>query len=103
MLIVQWTEPALEDLDMIYDYVALRSKKNADRLFHALLDASEMLQDSPEAGKLEVSIPDYRFLIVKRLYKLIYYIEDKCVYIASVWDCRQEPMGLSRRLLQLRK
>lgn len=103
MLIVEWTEPALEDLEMIHDYVALRSKKSANRLYHALLGGSEILQTSPEAGKLEPGLPDYRFLIVKRRYKLIYCIENDVAYIVAVWDCRQEPSGLYRRLAQLNR
>jgi len=33
----------------------------------------------------------YRGLVVRRLFKVIYYVENDTIIIADVWDCRQDP------------
>jgi hypothetical protein len=34
---------------------------------------------------------EYRSLLVRKYFKIIYFIENENIYIAAVWDCRQDP------------
>lgn len=33
----------------------------------------------------------FRSLVVLRRYKVIYYVTDETIYVADIWDCRQDP------------
>lgn len=33
----------------------------------------------------------FRSLVVRKNYKVIYYIQNTIIYIADIWDCRQDP------------
>jgi len=44
---VEWTEPALDDMIAIRDYIAEDSPENAYRFIERLFDAAEPLTDQP--------------------------------------------------------
>lgn len=44
-----------------------------------------LLEDFPQA---------FRALVVKKHYKVIYYIEKDTIYAVTIWDCRQNPNKL---------
>jgi len=48
---VEWTEPALDDMAAIRDYIAKDSPENAYRFIERLFDAAEPLTDFPERGR----------------------------------------------------
>ncbi|AJH15488.1 hypothetical protein SAMN04488089_10977 [Myroides profundi] len=45
-------------------------------------------------GTLELTLADgsvnYRYILVRNIYKIIYFIEACTVFIVTIWDCRQE-------------
>lgn len=99
---VVWTEPALDELNGIYTYYnEYKSEATAVKLFNAIVDASERLAIFPKMGGIEELLRDrqkcYRSMIESN-YKIVYYIEKKNIYIASIWDCRQNPLRLLDRL-----
>jgi len=57
------------------------------------------LQESPQIGRKEELLVDrkfeYRFLVVEN-YKIIYWIEDNYIKIATVFDCRQNPEKIKK-------
>ena len=45
----------------------------------------------------------YRSLIVRKLFKVVYRIEDKTIFIVAVFDCRQNPQKLVLSVLGEKK
>ncbi|MFC0267034.1 type II toxin-antitoxin system RelE/ParE family toxin [Kushneria aurantia] len=63
---VIWTEPALQQLDAIAEYIALDNPAAATRLVQAVFDRIERLEDFPHSGRLPPELPDsvYREVVV---------------------------------------
>ena len=40
----------------------------------------------------------YRSLVIHKLYKLVYYVDEETIYIADLWDVRRDPDRLIARL-----
>ena len=48
---LEWTEPALADLENIQDYIARDSAEYADALIERLILSVEQLESFPESGR----------------------------------------------------
>ena len=70
---VEWTEPALDDMVAIRDYIAEDSTEKAYRFIERLFDAAEPLADQPKMGRHvpEAERQDIRELLYKD-YRIIY-------------------------------
>jgi len=96
MKIVLILPRAMQRMEEIYDYYFQFSEVTAARIYNEILDRIELLAHFPFLGYVEQQFSYwgkfFRSLIVKN-YKIIYYIEDSenTIYIATVWDCRQNP------------
>lgn len=91
-----WLQLAEEDLDSIYHFYSTdKSIKAAIKLYNDILDATEKLIDFPLIAAIEPKLSEdedeYRALVVRKHFKIIYFIEEDVVYIAAIWDCRQNP------------
>lgn len=88
---------AIERMEEIYDYFLQFNELAAVRIYNGILDDIEKLERFPRMGAIEQGLTDcgktFRSLVVMKNYKAIYYIEDNenAIYIATVWDCRQNP------------
>ncbi len=82
---VIWTEPALEDLGQIADYIALDDPAAAKRLVRKVFAKVELLEEFPEMCPVPHDLPDsrYRHLIVNPL-RIFYRIEEEAVLIVHV-------------------
>ena len=82
---VEWTEPALEDMATIRDYIAEDSTENAYRFTERLFDAAAQLTDFPERGRYvpEAEHDDVRELLYKD-YRIIYRVKPEQVDILTV-------------------
>ena len=82
---VIWTEPALEDLDAIADYVALDKPEAARALVRKVFEAIARLQRYPSSGKRRASLPrtSYRELVVGPC-RIFYRAEARSVYILHI-------------------
>ncbi len=80
-----WTEPALEDLGQIADYIALDDPAAAKRLVRRVFAKAGLLQDFPEMCPVPHDLPDsrYRHLVVRPL-RIFYRIQDDSVFIVYV-------------------
>ncbi len=80
-----WTEPALEDLGQIADYIALDDAAAAKRLVRRVFRKVELLENFPEMCPVPHDLPDsrYRHLVVKPL-RIFYRIEGDVVFIVYV-------------------
>ncbi len=97
---VFWTQTALNNLKTIFEYHKNKaSVKTARNLVKRIVKATYLLRTAPEMGRIEELLShrkhQYRF-IVEGNYKIIYWIEDNIVKIATVFDTRQDPGKLKR-------
>ena len=55
---VIWTEPALQELDAIAEYIALYNPAAASNLVKAVFDNTERLASFPKSGRIPPELPD---------------------------------------------
>lgn len=74
---VIWTEPALQELDAIAEYIALDNPVAASDLVKEIFDKTERLADFPKSGRIPPELPDsvYREVVVPPC--RIFYREDE--------------------------
>jgi plasmid stabilization system protein ParE len=96
---------ALENLNKIYRFISNVNERAAAETYNAILDKVELLKSFPAIAPLEPLLVgckrQLRALLVKKIYKVIYYIEGETIYISNVWDCRQNPQRLITELKSL--
>ena len=80
-----WTEPALQELDEIADYISLDNPTAAKKLVRDVFDRIDHLIQFPESGKLavEFEVSVYRG-IVQPPCRIFYRIEDEIIFIIHV-------------------
>ncbi|MDZ7853216.1 MAG: type II toxin-antitoxin system RelE/ParE family toxin [Halomonas sp.] len=63
---VIWTEPALQEVDAIAEYIALDNPAAAMHLVQEVFDKIERLEDFPQSGRIPPELPDsvYREVVV---------------------------------------
>lgn len=63
---VIWTEPALQDLDDLAEYIALDNPSAACNLVDDVLNKAERLADFPDSGRIPPELPNsvYREVVV---------------------------------------
>lgn len=74
---VIWTEPALQELDAIAEYIALDNPAAASDLVKAVFDKTERLENFPKSGRIPPELPDsvYRDVVIPPC--RIFYREDE--------------------------
>jgi toxin ParE1/3/4 len=84
-----WTEPAVNDLNEIAEYVALSNPMAAAELVRDVITKVERLEQFPKSGKTLLEIPElnYREVVVPPC-RVFYRLEKMSVYIVHV--CRDE-------------
>ncbi len=82
---IEWTEPALDDLETLRDYIGKDSPYYARRFIERIFDAAEKLQDHPQMGRAvaEVGRANLRELIFQG-YRIIYRTKPDRVQIITV-------------------
>ncbi len=82
---VIWTEPALEDLGAIADYIALEDPSAARRLVRRIFEHVEQLAKHPSSGsKLRELRGDRYRQIVEPPCRVFYRYDGKTVYLLHV-------------------
>ncbi|MGV2929833.1 type II toxin-antitoxin system RelE/ParE family toxin [Vreelandella venusta] len=63
---VIWTEPALQELDAIAEYIALDNPAAASYLVQDVFDKTERLENFPQSGRIPPELPNsvYREIVV---------------------------------------
>jgi len=95
---IGWSELAEIQLKDIYDYYSLNaSPRVSERIITNIIEKVDVLLTNPLMGAKEELLScyslDFRYLIVGN-YKLIYWLEKDLITIASVFDCRQNPVKI---------
>ena len=74
---VIWTEPALQELSAIAEYLALDNPTAASRLVEEVFDKTDRLEGFPQSGRIPPELPNsvYREVVVPPC--RIFYREDE--------------------------
>lgn len=82
---VSWTEPALNDLDAIADYIALDNPEAARRLVQKIFQHVDQLADHPKSGSKPAELKGWRYRQIVEPPCRVFYREDgEYVYILYV-------------------
>jgi len=100
-IVVLWSDAAIEELRAIYDYLFFKAGKQiADKISNTIVDKTLLLEQSPRIGQKEemlaISNKEIRYLIEGN-YKIVYWIDQDIISIATVFDYRQNPLKLKRK------
>jgi toxin ParE1/3/4 len=95
---IVWSEPALEDLNDIAEYIALDKLRAAQLLVRAVFERVDLLSHSPNSGRKvpELSPSKYKEVIVGPC-RVFYRFTDGSIYILHVMRVERE---LRKYLLQ---
>jgi toxin ParE1/3/4 len=97
---VVWTEPAVADLDMIADYIALDNSEAARRLVQRVLKHVEQLERHPKSGSGPAELRGSRHRqIVEAPCRIFYRFDGKRVWILHVMRSERllRPVQLRQR------
>lgn len=85
------TEPALNDLNEIAEYIALDKPSAANKLVQSVFKTVQRLKDFPESGKKPVELPntEYREVIAGPC-RIFYRVKSDIVYILYVMRGERE-------------
>ncbi len=97
MVEIVWTEPALNELDAIADYIAVDNPSAAHRLVQRIFFIVEQLASFPKSGSRVPELPKsaYRHLVVRPC-RVFYRIDGDRVFIVFV--LRNERLLMKRFL-----
>ena len=86
-----WTEPALQDLDDVAEYISLSNFQAAQQLVQKVFDKVERLESHPKSGRKpsELKSFNYREIVVSPC-RIFYKIEGEHVYILFVMRQEQD-------------
>ena len=82
---IEWTDPALDDLTVIRDYIAKDSPFYAHNFIERIFNTTESLIDHPKLGRPvpEAERDDIRELIYQG-YRIIYRLLDEMIQVIAV-------------------
>lgn len=88
---VIWTEPALNDLNEIAEYIALSNPLAAQSLVQKVFDRITSLETHPESGKIPIELQNlnYREIVVKPC-RVFYKVDGLSVYVLHVMRQEQD-------------
>jgi len=90
---VQWTDPAKDDLQRLYEFLFQKNADAAERAIELILHAVDILYEFPEAGRKRLSNPDFREIFARfgaADFVVQYRIKGYNVYILRVWHSLEE-------------
>ncbi len=100
---IQWTDFSKNELHKIFDYYKTHvSLKTARKIVKGITSDVKILAIHPEIGQIEDLLKEYkenfRFLLSKRNYKIVYWINYKnnTIEIVDVFDVRQNPIKINK-------
>ena len=99
---IHWHKRAAAQLHKIEEYV---QRDFGERIRQEFMDEVEQatlsLADMPTMGIIDPLFAHrkqtYRSLIVRRLNKIVYYVQGDTIHIAAFWDTRREPKSQARQ------
>ncbi|MCU7940647.1 MAG: type II toxin-antitoxin system RelE/ParE family toxin [gamma proteobacterium symbiont of Bathyaustriella thionipta] len=82
---INWSEPALSDLNEIAEYIALDKENAAKKLVQHVFSATDRLKQFPKSGRKpsEIETTEYREIIVGPC-RIFYRVKQNEIYILYV-------------------
>ena len=99
-MVIKWHPRALKMVRAIHRFYSSKDKKAADKIVKGIFDAVDKLATFPKMAPVEEMLvgfaDEYRSLVVRKLFKVVYFINELTdeVVIVMVRDCRRNPEGL---------
>ena len=96
---VRWNKQSKEQLRQTASYIRGEfGGKAKDEFMQAVQHINNLLADNPHLGSAEPFLADlptqYRSIVVCRLNKIVYHIENNYIKVIAFWDTRREPNKL---------
>ncbi len=96
---IKWHDSAREHLRKIFNFnIDHFSESYAYSILGEVLDEVQDLENFPQKGAPELLLDgreyEYRRLVIRENYKVIYFLAGDEVHIVAVWDVRQNPQML---------
>jgi len=80
-----WTEPALQDLNEIAEYIALDKISAANKLVQKVFSSTERLEELPKSGRKPPELTNSRYLeLIVNPCRIFYRIDQEKIYILYV-------------------
>jgi len=97
-MIIIFSDYALMQLEKIYYFLQSQNVNAAIHIHNHILDEIEKLKNFPQIAAIEPELLGlshiYRSLVVRKRYKVVYYIKKNIIHISAIFDCRQDPRKL---------
>lgn len=97
-MVIIWSPKANKRLEEIYEYYKeTGSKKIAKSIVSEIVSSVKMLKRFPKMAAIEPHLegqtPLFRSLLVRNIFKVIYFVREgkDSIEIVTIWDCRQNP------------
>jgi hypothetical protein len=78
------------------------SRTTLKKLNSSIKSIEAILIENPLLGAVEPLLigreQEYRHIVIKPLFKIIYRIEDDIIYMIDIWDSRRNPKNLTEGL-----
>jgi len=104
---IEYTPEAIWSLKNIYEFICQENNRAAAVIHNEILDKIDQLCSFPQMAPIEPLLEDlavsYRSLVVHSNYKVIYRVEGEKIFIVDIWDCRQKPEMLKKRIIKQKK
>ena len=86
-----WTEPAVNDLQSIFDYISIDSEYYARTFIGKIIKKAEDVIDFPEIGRVvpEYDKPNIREIFLQN-YRIIYRVEQESILIITIVNGRRD-------------
>lgn len=99
---IEWSEISERQLKEIFNYYSIEATPTiAKKIINRIINRVFILKDHPLSGPKEELLSEYpeefRYLVESN-YKIIYWIRNDVITIASVFDCRQNPVKMKKLL-----
>jgi plasmid stabilization system protein ParE len=97
---IEWQPEAIENVKKIYTFYLSKDERVANKILVDINVSVERLAIFPRLAAKEPLLAecevDFRSLVVRRLFKVVYYIDEQNdkIAIITVFDCRQDPQKL---------
>lgn len=93
-----WTEFAIENLKIIFDYyVSKANRKVAHKIRKQIFESTKQLIQNPKSGQIELHLEklnqQHRYILSGN-YKIIYKLDREYIIINDVFDARQNPITM---------
>lgn len=99
---IVWHKRADAALHQVEDYILENFGDKVRQEFMDEVDhAVQALADMPTMGQLDPLFVHrkqaYRSIVVRRLNKIVYYVNNDTIHVAAFWDTRREPKNQSQQ------